>query len=133
VQFLDPVLLDQIDVALQILELFALLAGARRRGRGGLGKLLQVLDRKADDLAGPMALVHQPLDEAQLVDLVDRVGALAEDVASRLREAVAALPHAQRVLGQAGIAFDGGDRSGDRGLRGAIVHEPERGATAPHR
>ena len=64
----------------------------------------------AHDSPGPVAGIEQPLEHAQLLDLLERVGALAEGVALRRRKAVAALPDAQRVLAEPGIALDRGDR-----------------------
>ena len=52
------------------------------------------------------SVVHQTADGAQTLDLLGRVAAIARRVARRLREAIAALPHPQRVLGQTGIALD---------------------------
>jgi hypothetical protein len=78
--------------------------------------------RQADDLARPVAGVHQAADHAQLVDLLDRVDAFAEGIARGRGEAVAALPHAQRVLGQPGVALDRRDAERDRTVLRAIVH-----------
>ena len=56
-----------------------------------------------------MPLVEQALQQAQLVDLVGRVDALSVGITVGLREAVAALPDAQRVLGKAGVALHRAD------------------------
>ncbi len=88
--------------------------GRHRAGRGRLVQPLQFLDRQVHELARPVAAVQQALEQAQLLHLVRRVAALPQGVAARLREAVAALPDAQRVLGQARVAFDRGDRQGGR-------------------
>jgi len=64
---------------------------------------------KRDDLPWPHPDVHQPLDRAQFGDLVERVLPLAVVVAHRLGESVTALPHAEHVLGEPGIALDGAD------------------------
>ena len=89
---------------------------------GVLGKLLQGLGRQRHDAPGPVPGVEQALDDAQLLHLLGRINALAEVVASRGRKAVAALPHPQRVLRQAGVAFNRGDRQGDAGEPWAVVH-----------
>jgi hypothetical protein len=60
-------------------------------------------------LPGPPALVHQAFDQAQPCHLVGRIDALAEGIAQRLREAVAALPDPQGFLADADVAFQCGN------------------------
>jgi len=50
--------------------------------------------------------VDQALEHAQLADLRVAVDPFAVHIPERLGEAVAALPDPQRVLAQAGLAFD---------------------------
>ncbi len=94
----------------------ALFGGQRGQGRGLRGQLLEFDGREPHDLAGPVAAVHEAPDQAQPVDLIERVNAFAMRVAGRLREAVTALPDTQGVLRQAGVAFDGADA--DQGAGG---------------
>ena len=81
---------------------------------GGSAQRAQFVEAARHDAPGAVPGVHQPLDDLQLRDLRRRVDALAEGVATRLREAVAALPHPQGVLAQAGVAFHLRDGQGDR-------------------
>ena len=86
------------------------------RGGAGLGlccaqarrirQTIEVGRRHRHDAAGPMPSVEQALDRAQALNLLEGVTALAQGVAIGQREAVAALPDAQRVLAQTGVAFD---------------------------
>jgi Tfp pilus assembly protein PilX len=57
-----------------------------------------------------VACVEQALDGAQTLDLNERIAALALRVALGQGKAIAALPDAERVLGQAGVSLDSGDR-----------------------
>ena len=88
--------------------------GLRRCGRRRqtllAAKQQQGMHRQMDQFAGSMAGVHQPAQHPQLVDLVDRVKSLAESITPGVGKAVAALPHPQRIFGQAGIALDRGNR-----------------------
>ena len=61
------------------------------------------------DLARPEAQIHQPAQEPQLVDLLARIHPVTVFVPPRQRKAVAAFPHAQQILGNAGFALDGAD------------------------
>src|SRR5205823_2332630 len=74
-----------------------------------LGEHVQFGERLPDEFPGPQSGIHQALDRAEFRDIVLRVLALGVVVALRTREAVAALPDAQHVLGQPGFALDGAD------------------------
>ena len=100
----------------------ALRGRALRQVQCLLGQLLQRRQGQRHDAAGTVAHVEQPLQDAQLLHVGQRVGALAARVALRRRKAIAALPHAQRVLAQAGVAFDGGDRQAEGVEAQALVH-----------
>ena len=87
----------------------------------------QCRHRLAQQRAGALALVHQALDQAQVLDLLGRIDAFAERIAQGLREAVAPLPDAQGVLAESGVALDGGNADsvhwGLRNYRLGVVHE----------
>ena len=83
-----------------------------------LGQGLQLPERLLGDLAGTVALVHQALEQAKLVDLLRRVHALPVGIAGRLRKPVATLPDPERIFRQAGVPLDGGDRQSGSGRGG---------------
>src|SRR5262249_29668239 len=74
-----------------------------------LGKRVQFIERLPDELAGPQAGVHQPLDGAQTRELVRGVLAFGVLVALGPRKAVAPPPDAQHVLGKPRFALDRAD------------------------
>ena len=90
--------------------------------RHALAQALQLFDGQGHDAPGAVALVKQPFDDAQLFHVLQRIGALAKSVAPRLWKAIAALPHAQGVFGQAGVAFDAGNGHGQWLRLGAKIH-----------
>src|SRR5437016_11325174 len=70
-----------------------------------------------------MALIEQPLEHPELLDLLVRVDALSRRVARRQRKPVAALPYAQRVLGESGVTLDCGDpECAADGFGARVVH-----------
>jgi hypothetical protein len=85
---------------------------------GLLGQHLQLRHRQCHHAPWSMARIHQPFDDTQLFDLVQRVAALARRIAPGCRKAVAAFPDAQRVLAQTGVALHRGD--GQRDARGRL-------------
>jgi hypothetical protein len=95
---------------------------------------LKFRHREPDHPARAVAAVEQALDDAQLVDLLGRIGPLAEGVALGHGVAVAPLPDAQRVLAEAGLALDRGDRQQRRQRDGgARAHRGTRPGTRPRR
>jgi hypothetical protein len=74
-----------------------------------LQTFLQCIGRQRNDLTRPGPLVEQALDPAQPLHLLQRVEALGLGVALGLRKAVTPLPHAQQILGQAGLALNCGN------------------------
>ncbi len=99
-------------------------SGERGRSRALLQSLqagLQLGDIQPHDLVRTVTSVDQALDLAQALHLVERVETLALGVAQRRGKAIATLPHAQQVLRQAGVAFDGGDAQLRRDLDGIHV------------
>jgi hypothetical protein len=91
-------------------------------GAAGLGHGGQRIRAFGDDLRRAPATVEQAADQTQLVHLLGRVKPLAVRIAQRLRKAIAALPHPQRVLGQAGVALYGGDAQGGFGQFFSFSH-----------
>ena len=73
------------------------------------------------DLARPKAHVQQAFHHAQFLYLLGGIAAFAMDIALRLRKGVAALPHAQRFLGQARIALDIADAVHGGGWHAVLV------------
>jgi hypothetical protein len=108
-QSIDIVGFGELDEALQIIAVDAQIA----RAAWGLDRLrgerVQFLKRKRNDPPGSVAVVHQPADYPELVNLFDRVAALAEDITPRAGKSVAALPYAQGVLRETCVAFDRGN------------------------
>jgi hypothetical protein len=74
-----------------------------------LQAFLERVGRQRHHLTRPGPLVEQALDPAQPLHLFERVQALGLGVALGLRKAVTPLPHAQQILGQAGLAFNRGN------------------------
>ncbi len=103
----------RLDQAQQFAEVVTAGAGGGR-ARGGATRRQhgEFLCRSGEQFAGPVTLVHQALDQAQAVNLFRRIAALAIVVAGGCRKSVAALPDTQDVLGEPGVALDGGDVEG---------------------
>src|SRR6185312_16879287 len=74
--------------------------------RARVGKRIELVEGQADDLARAHADIHQPLDRAKLRGFRGSVLTLAVVVARRPGKTVAALPHAQHILREAGLALD---------------------------
>jgi hypothetical protein len=98
------------------------LDAARRDSR--VGKCVQFVERRMDDLAGTHPDVHQPLDRPELGDFRQRVLTLAVVVARRFGETVATFPHPQHVLGQPGFALDRADVENEAGMFRLHVDRP---------
>ena len=92
-------------------------AGSRQRH--DFGQCPQRLQGQRHHAPWPVAGVQQAADGVQALDLLRRVNPVAGGIALRLRKAIAPLPHPQRVLGQAGVALDSGNRQ-QVGRRGAF-------------
>lgn len=88
---------------------------ARRLRRSGRRQREQAFQRQRNNLAGSVSGVDQPADVPQPGEVVVGVAALALRVAPGLRKPVAALPHPQGVLAQAGVALDIGNGVGGGG------------------
>ena len=56
-----------------------------------------------------MPLIHKAFDQMQALDLGGWIEALPVSVALGRGESVAAFPHAQHILREAGITLDSGD------------------------
>ena len=76
------------------------------QGRFGPCQRLQFQWCEAYDTPRAVPRIHQAADGAKALDLVRRVAPVPRTITPRLGKAVAALPDAQRVLGQTGVALD---------------------------
>jgi hypothetical protein len=70
--------------------------------------------------------VEQTLDDPQALDLIERIEPVARRISVGLRKTVAPFPDPQRVLADAGVAFDGGNAELQGGIHGAVVHRKDR-------
>ena len=81
------------------------------RYRGVLRQqVLQSSLTQADHLARAQAGIEQPANQLELLHLLQAVQPVARGITRRRGKPIAPLPHAQRVLAQAGLAFDSGNR-----------------------
>ena len=126
-QQIGPVGSDEIEKAVQ----FGLFGRRVIPAAGGddrhAGQRLQLFGRQGDQLARAVTGIHQPANDAQALDLLERIRAFTKGIAARLRKSVTPLPDAQGVLGQTGVALDGSDAQGDRHRGREVVHGVRQG------
>ena len=99
--------LQHLDVAHQIrtsLQQAFIMGGLQRSLT--TAEVLQCCQGLCNDAPRTMTLVHQAFDHPKLFNLRHGVGALTVGISAWHRKAIAALPDAQRILADAGIAFN---------------------------